>query len=323
MKLIADASQDFKTSAHPDVWRAVGLLTTVLVAVAYYIGAAIIFAIPYAAYHWREPVALAYLVVAAVLVLGPAAPAKQIRHSRLYKSVALYFDAKVFAEDEMSLMSHHPKPVLILNFPHGVISFGGWCVGSLYYAREAVTGCADAVVRLPFLRQLLGPFGMVSSSRVPMREALCSGMDVCLYSGGLAELFLCRRDKEQLYFKHRKGCIKLAIESGADVRLCYMFGNSSMFDLLCGPYTAWLSRHLRISMCLFWGRWFLPVPHKTKVIAVLSRTITMPDYSKNRESITPALIQQQHDIVLKELQKLFDEHKHLHPEYEDKQLIFV
>lgn len=197
--------------------------------------------------------------------------------SRLYRSVALYFDTKVYAEaGSLDAYNKHPKPILFLLWPHGVISFGGFSYATLVTERMRPLRSASASILLsmPILRQILIAFRMVAGSKHELKRAFKSGEDVCLYSGGLAELFLSDFEEEKLYF-NRYGCIKLAMEADADIVLVYLFGNTRQFTVCTNSLLSRISRLCQFSLCLFYGRWYLPIPHHTKSVTVLSKPISV------------------------------------------------
>ena len=49
--------------------------------------------------------------------------------------------------------------------------------------------------------------------------------------GGIAEMFVCSYGdtQETLLIKQRKGFVKIALETGAQIVPCYCFGNSQTF----------------------------------------------------------------------------------------------
>lgn len=117
-----------------------------------------------------------------------------------------------FSELSLDKLQAHPKPILYLLFPHGIVSLGGWSWGSLITSRPSAGAAADVLLRMPIVRQLLGQFVLCSGSRKELKHQLMEKRtDICLYPGGVAELFLCNSHEETLYFDHRKGCIKLAM----------------------------------------------------------------------------------------------------------------
>ena len=70
----------------------------------------------------------------------------------------------------------------------------------------------------PILKHVLGIFSLVSASRSSLRQVLGrERRSVVLYPGGIAELFASDPDEEILYARKRRGHIKMALTSGADI----------------------------------------------------------------------------------------------------------
>ena len=100
---------------------------------------------------------------------------------------------------------------------------------------------------------------------------------------------------------------KLALQTGAHIVPCYLFGNSKAFHIWHDKYgfMQWLSRKLRMSLVLFFGRWGLPIPFRTPVYGVCGAPIVVPR--------TEAPSNEQVDQLLEELitrtRQLFELHK--------------
>lgn len=64
------------------------------------------------------------------------------------------------------------------------------------------------------------------------------GVSVGLMVGGIAEMFMIRRDHERIKLRDRKGFVRIALEHGTDILPVYMFGVNQALDF--GP--PWLQR---------------------------------------------------------------------------------
>nr|CEL64860.1 TPA: LOC100127341 protein, related [Neospora caninum Liverpool] len=77
-----------------------------------------------------------------------------------------------------------------------------------------------------------------SSLGAKLREALTnSGDSVVLVPGGIAEMYAINPSKECLHLNERKGLLKLALETGAEIVPIYCFGNTQTFKLAKGCRT--------------------------------------------------------------------------------------
>ena len=81
--------------------------------------------------------------------------------------------------------------------------------------------------------------------------------------------------REQIYLRNRHGFVRLAAETGATLVPVYAFGHTRLFDQLAGAdgWMASVSRLMRGSLTLFWGRWFLPIPYKTKLTIAFGKLV--------------------------------------------------
>merc|ERR1711933_236696 len=101
--------------------------------------------------------------------------------------------------------------------------------------------------------------------------------------GGIAEIFELRPDREAAYLRKRKGFVKLALESGASLVPCYTLGNSTVYDALTSKHLQSLSRKVRASVTLFWGRFFLPIPYRRPICFLMADPIDLPKIEQPSE----------------------------------------
>ena len=115
--------------------------------------------------------------------------------------------------------------------------------------------------------------GFISVDRKSFVAALKKGRSVCLIPGGIAEMFVCSygNTKETLFIKNRKGFVKIALETGSQIVPCYCFGNSQTFTSGSGRVLKFVSRVLKASLVVFWGRGGLPVPHHVPMLTVIGK----------------------------------------------------
>jgi hypothetical protein len=98
------------------------------------------------------------------------------------------------------------------------------------------------------------------------------GTSVAVMVGGIAEMFMLRKDAEVLKLRSRKGFVRLALEHGTDILPTYLFGNSAILDF--GP--RWLqqaSRRWRASFGLMYGPWGLPLPRRVPILMVVGAPV--------------------------------------------------
>ena len=178
------------------------------------------------------------------------------------------------------------NPLLYVIVPHGVVPLGclmGISYGELFLPGLQQTPAAASVLfRLPVIRQIFTWLGAVPADRENLVRLLVEERrNVSILPGGIAELFLSHRRREQVYLRRRKGFVRLAIETGATIVPVYIFGHTRLFDQLATGegWLGWLtslSRLTRSSITLFWGQWFLPVPYKTDITVAFGKHIVVP-----------------------------------------------
>eukprot|EP01054_Gregarina_sp_Poly1_P002691 Gregarina_sp_Poly_1__2690@NODE_173_length_12050_cov_429_537511_g154_i0_p5_GENE_NODE_173_length_12050_cov_429_537511_g154_i0NODE_173_length_12050_cov_429_537511_g154_i0_p5_ORF_typecomplete_len284_score17_46DAGAT/PF03982_13/1_6e30DUF3487/PF11990_8/0_32DUF3487/PF11990_8/6_1e02DUF3487/PF11990_8/69Acyltransferase/PF01553_21/0_03COX7a/PF02238_15/1_7COX7a/PF02238_15/2_2e02Arc_PepC_II/PF06847_11/9_5e03Arc_PepC_II/PF06847_11/0_36_NODE_173_length_12050_cov_429_537511_g154_i078048655 len=237
------------------LYKAIGLCIATLVGSLYYIVPLMFVALPFWVLYSK------FALVPSIIFLGwmilsywPISLTSGPPKSWFYKFLALYFDSELLLESSKEVYSKHTKPIVWMAFPHGVIAFSGSAYGYMYRARQVHTATADIVLRMPLIRHVFGVFNLTSGSRKSLETHLKKEReDVWIYPGGLAELFLSSPDKEEIFFEKRKGIVRLAMETGADITVTYLFGNSLVYSLLCSRQTAWVSRQMKISLTLFLG----------------------------------------------------------------------
>ena len=180
---------------------------------------------------------LSLLLLMVVLSLAPTLPWRGFRRGWVMSCVLEYFAFRwLHAKDiraEWEGGQVGPKPYdphrryLAIWMPHGIVPIGPLCAGVYLerhwpelYGRFAV---APSVLRLPFLRQLLGIFDIDSAAMADMKSSMREGHNMSVMPGGIAELFLTDKEVERVYLRKRRGFCQLALTLGADVSPIYLY----------------------------------------------------------------------------------------------------
>ncbi|CAE7761259.1 mogat2-a, partial [Symbiodinium pilosum] len=111
--------------------------------------------------------------------------------------------------------------------------------------------------------------------------------------GGIAEIFLMRPDLEQVFIKSRKGFIRLALQAGVDVVPVYGLGHTQLFTMLdkssgLGGFMMRMSRRLKVSLPLSYGRLGMPlIPYSKPVAALVGKPIRIdtPEPNPSNERV--------------------------------------
>jgi hypothetical protein len=93
--------------------------------------------------------------------------------------------------------------------------------------------------------------------------------------GGIAEMFMLDDHKERIYLRKRFGFIKVALEVGADLVPIYHFGASRVLRISRSRIMQTISRTLKVSLILFYGRAYLPIPRRHPVLTVIGAPIAV------------------------------------------------
>ena len=137
-------------------------------------------------------------------------------------------------------------------------------------------------------------------------------MGICaagISSGGIAEIFETNSavGTETIILRSRRGIARMALHHGVPIIPGYFFGNSKALNVWYDKQglMQWLSRKLRMSLVFFSGRFGLPIPYRTPLLAVFSA----PFQVKQNLNPTDKDITDVMDRLEKEIKTLFDTHK--------------
>jgi 1-acyl-sn-glycerol-3-phosphate acyltransferase len=208
-----------------------------------------------------------------------------------------------------------PRRAMFAMEPHGIFPFPQalTLVGSLrkVFGDLRPVG-ATITTRVPGLRHLLGVTGVVPAEPAAIRQALRTGDSLMIVPGGIGEMFKgtsARSTSETFLVARRQGFVRLAVEEGAAVIPVVIFGASRIMTL--APFSRFLeplSRILRMSVLLFWGRWGLPIPQKKRLLYAVGPPIWPPPVPPNGQA-TEYAVQAVHAKFVSELQRLFEKYK--------------
>jgi 1-acyl-sn-glycerol-3-phosphate acyltransferase len=165
---------------------------------------------------------------------------------------------------------------------------------------------ATAALRVPLIREMWLWSYCIDASKPVARSALENRMNLLLYPGGEREQMMTVRGKHRLYLKDRKGFVKLAIESGAQLVPIYVFGETDLFEhssLFLGARLT-LMRKFGVAIPLIYGRAGL-LPFATSVTAVVGPALTV----QQKSNPSNADVDEAHSRYVSALEALFEENK--------------
>jgi hypothetical protein len=230
---MAETAKVVRCPPSTSIERLVGFLAASVFSVTYYAAPIYVLAAP--VMICIAPSNVTTWICLTPLILSLIIPSRQnkfVFNSWAFRQIPKYFDYTEILEfsDEEAIEYTKTRPTIFAVCPHGVISFAGICSGIIDYGSglrfkvldSFPTAVADDVMRMPILKHVIGIFGLIDASKNSLTKRIKKGKSFVLYPGGIAELFLSSPKEERIFA--RKGFIKLALTTGADVVPIYLFG---------------------------------------------------------------------------------------------------
>lgn len=230
--------------------------------------------------------------------------------SPLARLVLRYFSVKVIYMTKLK----KNVPTILVTPPHGVFPFGNLLA---MLALPDIMGFsirglgASSIFWTPVFRQIMGTIGVIDASKASAKSALEQGFTIGISSGGVTEVFETNEAEQTVVLKDRKGFVKLAFQTGADIVPCYVFGNTETLSMFAGgggiatTILRHISRKIGLALIFFWGRFGLPVPYRVPLLLVFGEPIPCAlNESPSREEID-----EKHALFLRRLRELFDKYK--------------
>mmetsp|Transcript_1988 Transcript_1988/g.2669 ORF Transcript_1988/g.2669 Transcript_1988/m.2669 type:complete len:401 (-) Transcript_1988:339-1541(-) len=308
------------------------------------------FGVPLGAFTWPPLIAaFGYFVVGNVLqtfqyfalfvllplTILPQPMMESLHYSWCMKVVMKYFSVRVIQEEAYS---EEKRPRIIVAPPHGIFPYASVLSLAVYPSLcgyNAYALATSAALATPIFKQILRGVGVIDADRTTARRALegkhpNGHQTIGISTGGVAEIFnACyprREPNEVILMKRRKGYLKLAIRTGAEICPCYMYGHTEALVGFCGfgfigKLIERISRTVGFAMVLIFGRWCMPIPNRTPLLIVTGKNIQTIHYGKPDEP-TQDQIDELQQQVCTELTTLFDRYKVLYG-WEDKKLVIT
>lgn len=254
-----------------------------------------------------------------------------LRSLPLWKLFAGYFPIRLHKTHDLD-----PKRRYILGYhPHGIISHGAWCsfaTNALGF-REKFPGITNSILtldsnfRIPFYRDWILAMGVRSVSKESIRNILSKGgpkndgqgRAVTIVIGGARESLEAQPGTLRLILKGRKGFVKMALRSGADLVPVMGFGENDLYDQL-SPKTHPLVHKIQMftlkvfkfTLPALHGRGLLNydvglMPYRRPVNVVIGKPIKV--HSAPGHQPTAEEIDYYHELYIQELENLWETYK--------------
>lgn len=275
-----------------------------------------------------------YGVAAMVLIPLAIIPQRFIpstHQSWISVHVVKYFSYRQISEEihppyEKNDEKFHPR--IYVAPPHGVFPYGNvlailsWSSYCGVWFRGLT---ASSALRVPIFKQIMRSIGCIDASRHIARKALEDGEHIGISTGGVAEVFESNEDDECIVLRQRKGLIKLAIRTGADLVPSYLFGNTKLLSCWGGEgipggrnFLETLSRRVGFALIIIYGRFGLPIPRRVPILGVTGKAI--PTHHIQCEEPTIEQVDMIQKQLLDAMVDIFDRYKGLYG-WESKKLI--
>lgn len=249
---------------------------------------------------------------------------ESVRRSRIFSSWRSYFSLRVWKDERIE----RDKNVLFGVFPHGCFPislvllvgiadevFPEWTSPSASMARMSAA-VASVFFHIPILAPLLTWLG-AHPADPPTVRALVRRGSCYLLPDGIAGVFHSDMEREVVWVQQRKGFVKLAMQEGASLVPVYAFGHTQLHSVVPGPDSFFMriSRKLQLTVMLFFGRFFTPMPHRFPLVVAFGK----PIHVEQVENPTSEQVDEVHTKFVAELKDLFNRRKHL-AGWHDKEL---
>ncbi|KPI39525.1 Diacylglycerol O-acyltransferase 2A [Cyphellophora attinorum] len=254
-----------------------------------------------------------------------------LRRQKVWSLFASYFPARLHRTVQLE---RHRKYIFGYH-PHGIISHGAFAA----FATEAM-GFAelfpgitntlltlDANFRLPFYREYALAMGLASVSKESIENLLSkggpngSGMGraVTIVVGGAKESLMAKPYHLRLILNIRKGFVKIAIRQGADLVPVLAFGENDIYEQVDSNTHPWLYKFqiwvkwvAGFTIPLFHARGIFNydvglMPYRRPINLVVGRPIEV--HQPQDGIVTDAYLDEIHGKYVKELQRIWDDHK--------------
>ncbi|KAJ5818274.1 Diacylglycerol acyltransferase type 2A [Penicillium riverlandense] len=255
-----------------------------------------------------------------------------LRSLPIWRLYANYFPARLHREEPLP-----PTKKYIFGYhPHGIISHGAFAAfgtealgfSKLFPGITNTLLTLDANFRIPFYREYALAMGLASVSRESCENILTKGGEdgegmgraITIVVGGARESLHAQPHTMRLVLKGRKGFVKLAIRTGADLVPVLAFGENDIYEQVRGDqhpiihkFQMLVKQTMGFTIPLFHARGVFNydvglMPYRRPMNIVIGRPIQVMQQS-NRDKIGDQYIDQLHSQYVQELQRLWDRWK--------------
>ncbi|KKZ60284.1 hypothetical protein EMCG_04966 [[Emmonsia] crescens] len=257
-----------------------------------------------------------------------------LRSLRVWNYFASYFPARL----HRSVPLPATRKYIFGYHPHGIISHGAFAAfgtealgfSTLFPGITNTLLTLDSNFRLPFYRDYALAMGLASVSRESCENLLSKGgLDnagmgraITIVVGGASESLDAQPHAIRLVLKRRKGFVKLAIRTGADLVPVLAFGENELYEQVSSDqhpfirkFQLLVKRTMGFTVPLFHARGVFNydvglMPYRRPLNIVVGRPIQVVQ-QQDRAKIEDAYVDELHARYVRELQRLWEEYRGL------------
>ena len=203
---------------------------------------------------------------------------------RIWTLIGSYFPSHLIVKSANTFKTHTPYFFCI--HPHGILSVGALTnfIPENAGIRKTIKNVEPRIcglklaLMIPVFRELLLALGFVSASPESLRYLADNGLSAMLVVGGAEEALHAYPGSTSLVLEKRRGFVKMALETGAQLVPVYIFGENDLFDRIPGlqKLQRWLQQKMTFAMPLFYGKLYLPIPYRRTLTTVVGDPIPHP-----------------------------------------------
>ncbi|KAI9781384.1 MAG: diacylglycerol O-acyltransferase 1 [Geoglossum umbratile] len=250
-----------------------------------------------------------------------------LRRLSIWSLFASYFPARLHRSEELPAT----RKYIFGYHPHGIIShgaFAGFATEALGFS-QLFPGIKNTLLtlesnfRIPIYRDYLLAMGLASVSRISCENILSKGgpngegmgRAITIVVGGARESLDAQPGTLRLVLRSRKGFIKLAVRTGADLVPVLAFGENELYEQLIPEHHTWIhkfqmavKRLLGFTIPLFHARGVFNydvglMPYRRPVNIVVGRPIKVERQTVPEEGYVNSV----HEEYVRELERLWEE----------------
>ncbi|EKF31956.1 diacylglycerol acyltransferase, putative [Trypanosoma cruzi marinkellei] len=206
----------------------------------------------------------------------------------IFRDIDRYFNYRIIREDESLNLRDSSHQYIFAFHPHGVyagtalcgVFSDAWKQSIGYNSKTHVTTHeASVLFNIPIIRDFNLRLGALSVTRSSIASTLARGNSPLIVIGGQAELILTRRsDKVMSLITYHHGFVKLALKHKVPLVPLISFAEQNVLSIVRAPRL----HHATLKVLGFplpilpYGRWLLPLPHRTPLTIVVGSPLPIP-----------------------------------------------